>query len=315
MVRFFNIFLICVFTPLIALSQCDCEFGVAYEPSPGLCYVINACSDTAASNYCVADAYFNENCVYESDDVLGCTCSTAYNYNPSATVDDGNCIIIGGCSDTLAYNYSGCGSVFYNENCIYGGCTDPYSCNFDSSVEEDDGSCEYAEIYYDCDGNCLIDTDSDGVCDENEFYGCADPMALNYFCENSDACGFDFSTGFPIFILPEGFDDDSSCLYDGVDENQDGIPDNSLQGCEDQGALNYNTNFSGNVRLKYLVHYVNCEKMDILFDKNLAALYENLIYKNKKTRLKADKMEVDLITKNSKIFMYNNNKISIVSNN
>ena len=40
-----------------------------------------------------------------------------------------------------------------------------------------------------------------------------------------------------------------------------------------------------------------------------------IIYKNKKTRLKADKMEVDLITKNSKIFMYNNNKISIVSNN
>ena len=64
-----------------------------------------------------------------------------------------------------------------------------------------------------------------------------------------------------------------------------------------------------------LVHHVNCEKMDILFDKNLAALYENLIYKNKKTRLKADKMEVDLITKNSKIFMYNNNKISVVSNN
>lgn len=249
---FFNIFLICVFAPLISFSQCDCEFGVAYEPSPGLCYVINACSDSSASNYCVADAYFNENCVYDSDDVLGCTCSTAYNYNPSATVDDGNCIIIGGCSDTLAYNYSGCGSVFYNENCIYGGCTDPYACNFDSSVEEDDGSCAYAEMYYDCDGNCLIDTDSDGVCDENEFSGCADPMALNYFCENSAACGFDFSTGFPIFILPEGFDDDGFCYYDGVDENQDGIPDNSLQGCEDQGALNYNANFSVWSPLSYI---------------------------------------------------------------
>ena len=97
------------------------------------------------------------------------------------------------------------------------------------------------------------------------------------------------------------------------------IVDGSVINIESNHAIynrkNYNTNFSGNVRLKYLVHYVNCEKMDILFDKNLAALYENLIYKNKKTRLKADRMEVDLITKNSKIFMYNNNKISIVSKN
>ena len=79
---------------------------------------------------------------------------------------------------------------------------------------------------------------------------------------------------------------------------------------------NYNTNFSDKVQIKYLAHHISCEKMDILFNKNLATLYDNLIYKNKKTRLKADKMEVDLITKNSKIFMYNNNnKISIVSNN
>ena len=78
---------------------------------------------------------------------------------------------------------------------------------------------------------------------------------------------------------------------------------------------NYNTNFSDKVQIKYLAHHISCEKMDILFNKNLATLYDNLIYKNKKTRLKADKMEVDLITKNSKIFMYNNNKISVVSNN
>ena len=97
------------------------------------------------------------------------------------------------------------------------------------------------------------------------------------------------------------------------------IVDGSVINIESNHAIynrkNYNTNFIGNVRLNYLVHYVNCEKMDILFDKNLASLYENLIYKNKKTRLKADRMEVDLITKNSKIFMYNNNKISIVSKN
>ena len=79
---------------------------------------------------------------------------------------------------------------------------------------------------------------------------------------------------------------------------------------------NYNTNFSGKVQIKHLEHHISCEKMDMLFSKNLATLYDNLIYKNKKTSLKADKIEVDMITKTSKIFMYNNNnKISIVSNN
>ena len=88
-----------------------------------------------------------------------------------------------------------------------------FACNFDPTVDEDDGSCEYAQIYFNCDGECINDSDDDGVCDENEFSGCADPMALNYFCEESSACGFDFSTGFPIFILPDGFDDDGSFVF------------------------------------------------------------------------------------------------------
>ena len=79
---------------------------------------------------------------------------------------------------------------------------------------------------------------------------------------------------------------------------------------------NYNTNFYGKVKFKYLSHSISSEKMDILFDKNLAALYENLIYENNKTKLQADRLEIDLISKNSKIFMYDNSKkISIVSKN
>ena len=61
MVRLLNILVFFLLFPLAILSQCDCEYGVAYEPAPGLCYVINACSDSTASNYCPADAYFNEN--------------------------------------------------------------------------------------------------------------------------------------------------------------------------------------------------------------------------------------------------------------
>ena len=74
--------------------------------------------------------------------------------------------------------------------------------------------------------------------------GCGDPVSSNYYCsENTGSCPFDFSQGFPVFFLPDGFTDDGSCIYDGVDENGDGIPDNSLQGCESPGYYNYNTNF------------------------------------------------------------------------
>ena len=74
--------------------------------------------------------------------------------------------------------------------------------------------------------------------------GCGDPVSGNYYCsENPGACPFDFSQGFPVFYLPATFVDDGSCIYDGVDENGDGIPDNSLQGCESPGYYNYNSNF------------------------------------------------------------------------
>ena len=39
------------------------------------------------------------------------------------------------------------------------------ACNYDENAT-DEGSCDYAENYYDCDGDCLYDTDGDGVCDE-----------------------------------------------------------------------------------------------------------------------------------------------------
>ena len=36
-------------------------------------------------------------------------------------------------------------------------CEDSNACNFG-----DEGDCEYAEEYFDCDGNCIVDTDCAG---------------------------------------------------------------------------------------------------------------------------------------------------------
>ena len=46
------------------------------------------------------------------------------------------------------------------------GCIDTTACNYNVNSTNDDGSCLFAETYYDCDGNCLNDVDTDGECDK-----------------------------------------------------------------------------------------------------------------------------------------------------
>ena len=82
---------------------------------------------------------------------------------------------------------------------------------------------------------------------------------------------------------------------------------------------NYNkesheTNFFENVELTYLIHKANSENVDISFKKNTAAMYNNLVYNKPGTQLTADRLEIDLLTKNTKIFMDNKSeKIKIVN--
>ncbi|HHZ93994.1 MAG TPA: hypothetical protein EYN67_00165 [Flavobacteriales bacterium] len=53
------------------------------------------------------------------------------------------------------------------------------ACNYDDAATDDDGSCWYAEMYYDCGGNGINDADGDDVCDELEISGCTDPKSCN----------------------------------------------------------------------------------------------------------------------------------------
>jgi len=55
-----------------------------------------------------------------------------------------------------------------NNNENIEGCLDINACNYNDEVNVDDGSCEFAEENFDCEGNCLNDADSDGICDEDE---------------------------------------------------------------------------------------------------------------------------------------------------
>jgi len=78
-------------------------------------------------------------------------------------------------------------------------------------------------------------------------------------------------------------------------------------------SKNYDTNFYENTKVKYTEHEINCKYLDLLFNKNLAILYENIIYSDLQTRLLADRLEIDIITKNSKLSMKDGKeKIKIV---
>jgi hypothetical protein len=76
--------------------------------------------------------------------------------------------------------------------------------------------------------------------------------------------------------------------------------------------LNYQTNFSQNVQLKYLDNMINAENIDLSFQKSFAWIYKDIIYKSPYYELFADKIEIDLITKDSKIFMDEYKKVKII---
>jgi hypothetical protein len=159
--------------------------------------------------------------------VLGCTDASAFNYDPSATSDDGSCIdVVSGCTDNAAFNYNSSANTD-DGSCVdkVRGCTDVNAFNYDASANTDDGSCEAIVLgcintlacNYDASANtnndtCIVptgcescsaentilvnDADGDGVCDADEASGCTRPNADNY---NSSA-----------------YEDDGSCVYNGA---------------------------------------------------------------------------------------------------
>ena len=71
---------------------------------------------------------------------------------------------------------------------------------------------------------------------------------------------------------------------------------------------NYDTIFSENVIVIYPGHKVTGEYLDFSFLTNLGVFTTNVIYTGEKTNLFADKMEMNLTTKDTKIFMNDTGK-------
>ena len=77
-------------------------------------------------------------------------------------------------------------------------------------------------------------------------------------------------------------------------------------------SKNYATVFSENVIVIYPDHKITGEYLDFSFLKDLGTISKNVIYSGDKTNLFADKVEINLTTKDTKIFMDNSDKKVLV---
>ena len=76
----------------------------------------------------------------------------------------------------------------------------------------------------------------------------------------------------------------------------------------------YNTQFSNDVKVTYLGSIINSENLDLNFEENIVTIRNNVIYEGIQGQLKADNVELNLITKEMKIFMNDaENKVKIKS--
>ena len=79
---------------------------------------------------------------------------------------------------------------------------------------------------------------------------------------------------------------------------------------------NFDTIFSKNVLITYLDNKINSEYLDFSMNRNTMVISKNVIFNNLKNILEADVIEMNIKTKDTKVFMYEKNKqVNIKSTN
>ena len=83
-------------------------------------------------------------------------------------------------------------------------------------------------------------------------------------------------------------------------------------------SKSYDTIFNGEVTVQFNEHSLRSDFLDLSFENNLVSIYDNVLYFSNISTLKADRAEIDILKKKTKIFMNDSkNKILIksISNN
>ena len=253
--------------------------------------VISGCTDELACNYDELATEDDGSCDFES--CVGCTDLLACNYDETVSTDDGSCTFEGcyGCTDSVACNFDAeaihdDGSCDYI-SCEVGGCTEDSACNYSPVASYDDGSCDYeecvgcmnssacnydmeytvsdssscvfAESGLDCAGNCLLDSDLDGICDSDELLGCTDSEANNFDPEATEDDG-------SCLLIIVGCDEPLACNYDLLANENDGSCEfESCVGCTLESACNFDASSTlpDNDSCLFPVMYYDCDNQCI----------------------------------------------------
>ena len=77
-------------------------------------------------------------------------------------------------------------------------------------------------------------------------------------------------------------------------------------------AKSFDTLFNNSVSVDYGEHFLKSEFLDLSFENNLVSVYDNVRYLSGISSLRADKAEIDILNRKTKIFMENpNEKVQI----
>ena len=77
---------------------------------------------------------------------------------------------------------------------------------------------------------------------------------------------------------------------------------------------NYDTLFNDSVSIDYGEHLLKSNFLDLSFENNLVSIYDNVRYLSGISSLIADKAEIDILNKKTKIFMENPQKKVVINN-
>ena len=79
---------------------------------------------------------------------------------------------------------------------------------------------------------------------------------------------------------------------------------------------NFDTIFTKDVKINYLINRISGEYLDFSLKRNSMIVSKNVVYTNLENILKADVIEVNIKTKDTKIYMHEKkNKVNIKSKN
>jgi len=79
-------------------------------------------------------------------------------------------------------------------------------------------------------------------------------------------------------------------------------------------SKNFDTLFSNSVSIDYGEHVLKSGSLDLSFENNLVSIYDNVQYLSGISSLKADRAEIDILNRKTKIFMENDNKKVQINN-